>query len=169
MGTWDKVKVFFGFSEENEQRLQEASTNDALSLSHSSSIGGVKAPALTTSVGSGAFPSSVIQVEAPRIYEDSLHIAARLREGTPVIVNLKLLDSDTGKRLIDFVCGTTYAINGHMMKVGENIFLFTSENIQIANESAQGIEEIGDGGNGASSTTEPFFNQKLPINRNTAL
>ena len=66
-----------------------------------------------------------IRIEEPRIYEDSLNIATFLRELKPVIVNLKHLESDAGKRLIDFICGTAYAINGHMLKIGEQIFLFT--------------------------------------------
>ena len=83
-----------------------------------------------------------LMVLEPRIYEDSLNIATYLREGKPVIVNLKYLDNPSGKRLIDFVCGTAYAINGHMMKIGENIFLFTPEQILITdNEERSPLEK----------------------------
>ncbi|MEK9656804.1 MAG: cell division protein SepF [bacterium] len=74
-----------------------------------------------------------IKVEEPRIYEDSLNIAAQLRNNTPVIINLKYLEKESSKRLIDFICGTAYAINGHMMKIGENIFLFTPAQVNIIN------------------------------------
>lgn len=84
-----------------------------------------------------------LMVLEPRIYEDSLNIAMYLREGKPVIVNLKYLDSPSGKRLIDFVCGTAYAINGHMMKVGENIFLFTPEQILITDSEERSNLEKG--------------------------
>ena len=83
-----------------------------------------------------------LMVVEPRIYEDSLNIATYLRECKPVIVNLKYLDNPSGKRLIDFVCGTAYAINGHMMKVGESIFLFTPEQILINdNEERSNLEK----------------------------
>jgi cell division inhibitor SepF len=72
-----------------------------------------------------------IIIYEPRIYEDSLNVASYLRQNRPVLLNLKYLDAEAGKRLIDFVCGTTYAINGHMLKVGESIFLFTPENVAI--------------------------------------
>jgi cell division inhibitor SepF len=61
-----------------------------------------------------------------------------------VIVNLKHLDPAEGTRLIDFVCGTAYAIDGHMMKIGDTIFLFTPSTIAItaAEERASLGEEI---------------------------
>ena len=50
-------------------------------------------------------------------------------------MNLKHLDEIAGKRLIDFVCGTAYAIGGHMMKIGDQIFLFTPKNIHITDSA----------------------------------
>jgi cell division inhibitor SepF len=72
-----------------------------------------------------------IIIYEPKIYEDSLNISTNLRSGSPVIVNLKHLDPAEGTRLIDFVCGTAYAIDGHMMKIGDTIFLFTPSAIAI--------------------------------------
>ena len=60
-----------------------------------------------------------------------------------ILVNLKFLDSDAGKRLIDFICGTAYAINGHMLKIGENIFLFTPSSVLISNSEDQSQLEKG--------------------------
>lgn len=80
----------------------------------------------------------------PKIYEDSLNISTNLRSGSPVLVNLKHLDPAEGTRLIDFVCGTAYAIDGHMMKIGESIFLFTPSSIAItsADDRASLDEEL---------------------------
>jgi len=88
--------------------------------------------------------SSDIIVYEPKIYEDSLNISASLRAGNPVIINLKHLEPSEGTRLIDFVCGTAYAIDGHMMKIGDTIFLFTSNSVSIidADEKASLGEEI---------------------------
>ena len=90
--------------------------------------------------------SSMIRIEQPRIYEDSLAIATHLRNQTPVIVDVQFLDSQAGKRLIDFICGTSYAINGNMLKISEFIFLFTPNSIAISESSEKtelqkGIEE----------------------------
>src|SRR5690606_9537434 len=79
-----------------------------------------------------SFPSvSSLVIVEPKIYEDSLSISTYLKEGKPVIVNLKHLDPVNGKRLVDFVCGTAYAFEGNMQKIGQNIFLFTPSSVNI--------------------------------------
>jgi cell division inhibitor SepF len=137
---FDKIKEFFGFQEETEI---EPST--PIKEEKKATLKPFKG-SLVHSQNSKPFTPSEIKIEEPRIYEDSLNIATQLREKKPVIVNLKFLDTTASKRLIDFVCGTAYAINGHMMKIGENIFLFTPENVLIANSEdkstlQQGIEQ----------------------------
>jgi cell division inhibitor SepF len=79
-----------------------------------------------------------IMVYEPKVYEDSLQMSAQLRQGNPVIINLQQLDQTEGMRLIDFVCGTAYAIDGHMIKIGESIFLFTPSNILISDYVERG-------------------------------
>ena len=81
----------------------------------------------------------------PKVYEDSLNISTHLRSGSPVVINLKHLDPTEGTRLIDFVCGTAYAIDGHMMKIGESIFMFAPNTIVItaADERASLENELG--------------------------
>jgi len=72
-----------------------------------------------------------IMIYEPRAYEDSLAISARLRGGDPVVVNLKYLDPAEGTRLIDFVCGTAFAIDGHMTKISDTIFILSPNMIGI--------------------------------------
>jgi cell division inhibitor SepF len=100
---------------------------------------------LKTKRDSRVEPTYEIMVYEPKVYEDSLNISTHLRAGSPVIINLKYLDPAEGTRLIDFVCGTAYAIDGHMMKIGESIFLFAPSGIAInsAEERTSLGEELG--------------------------
>jgi len=83
-----------------------------------------------------------IFIHEPKVYEDSLQISMQLRGGSPIVINLRYLDPAEGTRLIDFVCGTAYAIDGHMIKIGDSIFLFTPNNIVISEtEDRSSIEE----------------------------
>jgi FtsZ-interacting cell division protein YlmF len=93
----------------------------------------------------------------PKVYEDSLNISTNLRGGSPVIVNLKHLDPAEGTRLIDFVCGTAYAIDGHMMKIGESIFLFTPSSIAIT--SADDRASLGEEMESERGKREIFFSR----------
>lgn len=123
---FNKAKVFLGFDSEpyqvEKRKVAPAKGNNLIKLN---------------TLRQGA--QNEVRVIEPRVYEDSISISTFLREQKPVIVNLKYIDNSNGKRLIDFVCGTAYAINGHMLKIGENIFLFTPENINIT----EGDEETG--------------------------
>lgn len=84
---------------------------------------------------------SEISIYEPKAYENSIEISAKLRQGSPVIVNLKYLDSGEGTRLIDFVCGTAFAIDGHMVKIADTIFLLTPSSIAISDQTEQNASE----------------------------
>jgi cell division inhibitor SepF len=140
----NKLKEFFGFTEEEEiDDIQPKLTIPTEDLAQARPTPKAFKASLVNSSNAQPFPANEIKVHEPRIYEDSLTIATQLRENNPVVVNLKYLDADTSKRLVDFICGTAYAINGHMMKIGENIFLFTPSNIFIANTEEKSTFEQG--------------------------
>ena len=64
--------------------------------------------------------SKMILLE-PRAYSESQQIADYLKRVTP----------EQGKRIIDFLSGTLYAIGGGMQKLGDGIFLCTPKNINV--------------------------------------
>lgn len=67
----------------------------------------------------------------PRAYSEAQQIADHLKLRNTVVVNLKRVTSDQAKRIIDFLAGTIYAINGELQKIGGGIFLCTPNNINI--------------------------------------
>jgi cell division inhibitor SepF len=64
-------------------------------------------------------------------FEDVRRAVDGLREGTQQIVNLEQTPSDMAERLIDFVNGATYAIDGSVEKIGEHVYLFTPPTVTI--------------------------------------
>lgn len=77
---------------------------------------------------------SQITKRVPRSLADAQKAAEDLKERRPVIVNLEQADDDLARRVIDFVSGVTYALNGFYERVGDKVFLFTPANIIIADE-----------------------------------
>ena len=65
---------------------------------------------------------------------------SHLQNKRSVIVNLQYLDPSTSKRLIDFLCGTTYAMSGNMKKITDHIFIFSPQHMLI--EMADDISDI---------------------------
>jgi Uncharacterized protein conserved in bacteria len=74
--------------------------------------------------------SKMILLE-PRAYSESQQIADYLKTRNTVVVNLKRVTSDQAKRIVDFLSGTIYAINGDIQKIGGGIFLCTPNNINV--------------------------------------
>ncbi|MEW6202801.1 MAG: cell division protein SepF [bacterium] len=84
-----------------------------------------------------------ISIYQPHSYDDAQRIADSLKSGKAVIVNLCRLDVELGKRVVDFVSGIVYALEGCTRKVGENIFVFTPSNISLSPDDNSGAEASG--------------------------
>ena len=67
----------------------------------------------------------------PRAYSESQEIADHLKARNSVVVNFKRGTTDQAKRIIDFLSGTLYAINGDLQKIGDGIYLCTPKNIDV--------------------------------------
>ena len=67
----------------------------------------------------------------PRAYSESQQIADYLKKKNSVVVNLKRVTSDQAKRIIDFLSGCVYAINGTMQKIGVGIYLCAPKNVNV--------------------------------------
>ena len=67
----------------------------------------------------------------PRAYSESQQIADYLKANNAVIVNLKRVTPDQAKRIVDFLSGTLYAIEGGLQKLGGGIFLCTPNNVPV--------------------------------------
>lgn len=83
--------------------------------------------------------SKMILLE-PRAFSESQQIADYLKKRNTVVVNLKRVTSDQGKRIIDFVSGCLYAIGGGMQKLGDGIFLCTPKNINVQGKMTEDEE-----------------------------
>lgn len=113
----EKLKGFFGGSNEevkdnrniNEDEYYEI---DAKAFADSSS-------------------SSKMILFEPRAYSESQQIADYLKKRSAVVVNLKRVTPDQAKRIVDFLSGTLYAINGGLQKLGTGIFLCTPNNVNV--------------------------------------
>jgi cell division inhibitor SepF len=84
----------------------------------------------------------VVVVE-PKSFDESQNIAEHLKSHRTVVLNLEKTDSVLAQRIVDFVSGTTYALNGNMQKVGKAIFLFVPNNVDISGDLSFRISETG--------------------------
>lgn len=75
-------------------------------------------------------PLKMMIVE-PETFDDSQNIADYLRERKPVVINFESTPADVSKRVVDFISGATYALDGNIQKVGKDIFLCVPSNVSV--------------------------------------
>ena len=67
----------------------------------------------------------------PVSYEDTQNIIDNLKSRKPVIVNMDELEIDCAQRILDFMAGAIYALNGTITKVARGIFVVAPNNYDV--------------------------------------
>lgn len=70
----------------------------------------------------------VLELHSEEDTEQALQI---LRQRKPVILKLTRLKPETAQRVVDWMAGGTYAIDGRTLWIGEQTFLFVPSSVQI--------------------------------------
>ncbi|MCL6564534.1 MAG: cell division protein SepF [Firmicutes bacterium] len=78
-----------------------------------------------------------VVVTHPRSFEDGQVIADQVKGRRPVIVNFDQADERSAQRLLNFLSGVAYALDGGLRKVGDGIFLLTPSNIEVSAEESE--------------------------------
>jgi cell division inhibitor SepF len=68
----------------------------------------------------------------PSSYEEAECIIDNLKARKPVIMNLDELEIELGQRILDFVGGAVYSLNGDIKKVARSIFVVAPSNVDVA-------------------------------------
>ena len=79
-------------------------------------------------------------ISQPTTFEQAATICDLLKQKKSVIVNLEYVNKDVARRIVDFISGGVYALDGYIQKVSNSIFLVAPSNYEITNEMAR--EEI---------------------------
>jgi len=88
-----------------------------------------------------------VHLVVPKNFNDAQAIADRFKRQTPVIVNLQTVEPELSKRLIDFASGLTYALEGTMQRVADDVFLLTPPDVEVPAEERARVSD------------KTFFNQ----------
>jgi len=116
MGVWSSVVNFMGFrdAEEYDEDLFDTDGRPKVIPIDSKS------------------PRKVgVSVFHPRQYDEVTEIADNLRARLLVVINLVGADRALSQRVIDFLSGVVYTLDGKMQRLSEGIFLFVPSNVQI--------------------------------------
>lgn len=116
---------FFGMNEESdeEQYYEEPTSQNSVSAERGKKVVPINS--------SRQNETSKISLFEPRLYSDVKEIATQLLNNRAIIVNFTQMDNDAAKRVVDFLNGTVYAVDGAIERVGDQIFLCTPHNYEV--------------------------------------
>lgn len=118
-GMWSRLTGFLSMREPEEDELvddvygEQAQKIVPLAEARSRRVGGVS-------------------VFYPRRYDDVTEIADGLRARIVVVVNLIGADRVLSQRVVDFLSGVVYTLDGKMQRVAEGIYLFAPSNVPVS-------------------------------------
>ena len=87
--------------------------------------------------------SSPVHVVEPGGFNDAQELGDRLKGNQAVVLNLRGLDRDLQRRLIDFSSGLAYAVGGTMRKVDDQVFLLTPTSVEVSEEDKERLQARG--------------------------
>jgi cell division inhibitor SepF len=89
---------------------------------------------------SSASRAAVVEVE---VFDDVEAIGARYRTGQPVLFDVSRAGNQTGRRVVDFVAGLTFALRGRLTKVGTRAFLLVPDGVELSSDERRRLGELG--------------------------
>ena len=75
-----------------------------------------------------------LKVVKPERFESVSQIADHLLSRRTVVLNLENTNKETARRLIDFLSGVAYSINGQLKKIASNAYVITPDNVDVSGE-----------------------------------
>ena len=124
----------FDQESENEQTVQAETSND-YSYDAFGSLDANKFSSNTdefsTENGVSGFGTKNVVIHKPKTYKEVQGLIDYLKQGESAIMILDGLSQAEAQRILDFVSGAVYALNGSTQRVEGNIFLLTPEGYNI--------------------------------------
>lgn len=81
-------------------------------------------------------PTFELSSKRPKVVDDFTSICDDLLDGKAVIINVEGISQDDAQRVLDFVYGTIYSIQGDVRKISKYIFAATPHSVPLTGEFA---------------------------------
>lgn len=79
-------------------------------------------------------PKQEVVLFRPTSFNDTSKAADSLRNRKAVVLNLENVDKAMSRRVVDFLSGTVYAVDGSVKKIAQSAYLFCPHNMEISGD-----------------------------------
>ncbi|MCQ2414349.1 MAG: cell division protein SepF [Clostridia bacterium] len=90
-----------------------------------------------TSVSADAFGAQgniELKVVRPESFAEVSQVADYLLDGCTVVLNVEVLDKPATLRMLDFLNGVTYCLDGEIKKVAQSTYILTPRNVDVSDD-----------------------------------
>ncbi len=88
------------------------------------------------------YSSQHVYVIKPDEFDDAQMIIDHLRSGQAIVINMEGIELSTAQRIIDFIAGACYAVDGSLQAISGNIFIAAPNDIYVSGDLREEI--LGD-------------------------
>ncbi len=124
------ISNFFGVGDSDSQYEEPTEASQAAAPTESAT--NTRSTPKVVPMQGGKSVNSKIALFEPKIYSDVKEIATQLLKIQAVIINFDHVDDEMARRIVDFLTGTVFAINGEIERIGDEIFLCIPENYEVS-------------------------------------
>lgn len=78
--------------------------------------------------------SNQVYVIKPTDFNDAQEVADGLKAGKPTVINMEGMGVDAAQRIIDFIGGACYALDGTLQAISGNIFIASPNNVEVTGD-----------------------------------
>ena len=89
--------------------------------------------------------SSEISIVKVKDFTDAQEVCDNLINGKPIIVCFHEPNSTSSQRIMDFIAGCVYTINGNLHTISNNIFLFSPDGVDVSGDYLNMVQRSGFG------------------------
>lgn len=76
----------------------------------------------------------IVKVIRPQTFNEAQLVADFLKEGKTIVVNLEGIEISQAQRIIDFIGGASFAVDGSLKAISNNIFIVAPGNIEVSGD-----------------------------------
>ncbi len=142
----NKVMNFVGWEGEDEEELegdQSPEFKDAIRQPQFMQYGNGKKYAASKVVNMHSGGQMKVVIMQPENFEDAQEICDHLKNKKPVVINLETLGKDDAQRIIDFLSGSIYSLDGNIQKITNGIFIIAPFNVDIMGDFKEELRNKG--------------------------
>ncbi|GFP08102.1 cell division protein SepF [Lactobacillus helveticus] len=122
---FDKLGRFFGISNDDDELEKEEYATSNKDENENLPLNSVSRDNIVSIKSGLNSAKSKIVLYEPRVYSDAKDVAQNLINNKAVVINFSRMEDSSARRIVDFITGTVYALNGEIQRIGDKIFLAT--------------------------------------------